>query len=231
MPHNLDRYLIRTSILNAVLSYRHLLTGRLLDVGCGQMPYKKAILRPNGSATDYIGLDLAENLVHRNQPDITWDGARIPLNDECIDSVLCTEVLEHCPKPEEVLLEIYRVLKPSGVALFTVPFIWPLHETPFDHYRYTPYSLRSLMSNAGFGKIEIFASGGWDASLAQLLGLWVRRRKMHRLARSILSIALYPIYRLLILIDSGETDVFREGDSFPGLYCIAEKRIDARLQC
>jgi len=72
--------------------------------------------------------------------------------------------------------EIWRVLKPGGILFFTVPFLWNLHEIPYDEYRYTPFALKRHLTQSGFNEIEIKAMGGWDAALAQMLGLWVRRR-------------------------------------------------------
>jgi SAM-dependent methyltransferase len=48
------------------------------------------------------------------------------------------------------LHEIFRVLRPGGCVLFTCPFVWPLHEAPYDYARYTPYSLEDLVKKAGF---------------------------------------------------------------------------------
>jgi hypothetical protein len=39
------------------------------------------------------------------------------------DFVLSSDVLEHVPEPQKALSEIYRVLKPGGKHIFTVPFI------------------------------------------------------------------------------------------------------------
>jgi len=93
-----------------------------------------------------------------------------------IEDSIATEVFEHCPDPEIVMKEIWRVLKLGGILFFTVPFLWNLHETPYDEYRYTPFALKRHLTQSGFTEIEIKAMGGWDAALAQMLGLWVRRR-------------------------------------------------------
>jgi SAM-dependent methyltransferase len=106
---------------------------------------------------------------------------------------MATEVLEHCPEPEAVLREVARVLKPKGTFFFTVPFLWPLHESPHDEYRYTPFALNRHLVNSGFESVQMKSLGGWNASLGIMLGLWVRRSPMGKLRRRILSVLLAPV--------------------------------------
>ena len=103
------------------------------------MPYRSLLLARPSQASKYIGLDLQHNTYVK--PDLEWDGRTLPFQDGSIDCVLETEVLEHCPRPERVTDEAWRVLKPGGFLLFTVPFLWPLHSVPHDQYRYTPFAL------------------------------------------------------------------------------------------
>ncbi len=175
----IDVYMPRTAILGAVKKSLHIFKGTLLDVGCGQMPYREIILQENISVQKYIGLDLASSAIHNTSiADLHWDAKTIPLENESVDSAMATEVLEHSFHPSETLSEIFRVLRPNGTLFFTVPFIWPLHETPYDAYRYTPFSLRMHIENAGFKDVEIKSLGGWHASLAQMLGLWVKESNL-----------------------------------------------------
>jgi SAM-dependent methyltransferase len=138
------------------------------------MPYRPLLEAPAGQVTHYIGLDLRGNPYQR--PDLEWDGTVIPLKEQSVDCALATEVFEHCSDPEGVMREIARVLRPDGLLFFTVPFFWPLHTTPHDEYRYTPFSLERHLRRAGFAHIQFQALGGWDRSLGQMIGLWARRR-------------------------------------------------------
>ena len=106
---------------------------------------------------------------------------------------------------------------------FTVPFIWPLHEVPNDAYRYTPFSLERHLKNSGFKDIHIKATGGWDAAMAQMLGLWVKRSGVSRKKRKWISFILKPIIKGLIKRDQPEKVKFREGQMITGLYGFAKK--------
>jgi SAM-dependent methyltransferase len=192
LPSKLDNFGVRRAILAALRSQLPDLKGILLDIGCGYMPYKSMVLTPPSRVEKYIGLDLQHN--NYQKPDLEWDGRTIPLINSTIDCALATEVFEHCPEPEAVMGEILRVLKPGGLVFFTVPFLWPLHDVPYDEYRYTPFALKRHLEKAGFEDIKLKALGGWDASLAQMIGLWVRRRfRNFPRKQAILSRLLLPI--------------------------------------
>jgi SAM-dependent methyltransferase len=222
--NNLDRYFIRTSIIKAINSSLLHFKGELLDVGCGKMPYKKYLLE-NSNVNNYSGLDIENALEYDAdiKPDFTWDGIQMPFEDEQFETAFGTEVLEHCPSPEVILKEVSRILKPGGVFFFTVPFLWPLHEVPHDEYRYTPFALRRLLEETGFQDIEIKATGGWHASMAQMLGLWVTRAPMNTRKRKWLSAILKPLIKYLIKMDRFNDKGFHESQMITSLYGIAKK--------
>jgi len=213
----LDRYFVRHSILKALKNRLGDFRGKLLDVGCGQKPYKPLLTAPPSRVTQYIGLDLENNPIHDNHPDIIWQKGKIPLDDRSIDCAIATEVFEHCLDPGSAMSEIHRVLKPGGLLFLTVPFLWPLHEVPYDNYRYTPFSLSHHLSASGFIDIDLKPLGGWDASLAQMLGLWVRRQAMGKWKRKFLSILLMPVVFLLYRGDERTISQFHESMMLTGL--------------
>ncbi len=220
----LDIYLIRTSILKAINEYLGLFSGSLLDIGCGKMPYK-AYLFKHSKIKTYIGLDIESALEYDKgvKPDITWNGISMPFDANSFDCAFGTEVLEHCPEPELILKEVYRILKPGGTFFFTVPFLWNLHEVPHDEYRYTPFSMKRHLKNAGFNDIEIKATGGWHASMAQMLGLWVKRSPMSSKKRKWLAYFIKPVIKYLIKLERNREITFKGGQMITGLYGIAKK--------
>jgi SAM-dependent methyltransferase len=120
-PYSLDSYHARSGIVAAVREALPLFKGTILDVGCGRMPYRDLLMSVPGGVTKYLGLDLREGN-YQNTPDLIWRA--IPLPDNSADSAIATEVLEHFPDPAVVLGEIWRVMRPGGVLLVTVPFLW-----------------------------------------------------------------------------------------------------------
>lgn len=224
--NTLDVFQIRHSILNYLTRNLEQFSGKLLDVGCGKMPYKEYIMK-NSSVTEYVGLDIESALIYDKKisPDFTWDGKKMPFDKNAFDCAFATEVLEHCPEPEVVLREVYRVLKPGGFFFFTVPFLWNLHEVPNDQYRYTPFSLERHLLNTGFSDIEISATGGWHASMAQMLGLWVRRSPMKQQKRKYLSLFLKPVIKYLMKLDKPDQVTFKDGQMITGLYGMAKIKL------
>jgi len=127
---------------------------RVLDVGAGEMTYR-FLIKP--LAREYITID--KYPAHPDL-DIIADAGAMPLQDESFDTVFCSQVLEHSPRPMAVLKEISRVLKKDGIAIITVPHLSYLHGEPEDFFRYTKYGLKELCAEAGLTDLKIIPLGG-----------------------------------------------------------------------
>jgi SAM-dependent methyltransferase len=221
---NVHHFIIRSLILHFVRKNSRHISGDVVDLGCGSSPYK-TLLMGLSPVRSYIGIDLPDSPFHPLLGgNLTWNGSDIPLANASCDCVLMTEVMEHLPNCLYVLKEIYRVLRPGGLLVATVPFLYPLHEEPFDFQRYTPYGLELLLGDSGFSKVVITRLGGWDLSLAQMIGLWLSSRKMPLKLRRLLMLVLYPIYTLLVYLEpiSRKTDVNMD-NMYIGLGAVAFK--------
>ncbi len=139
-------YHARRGLYQAIAEAAPRLAGRLLDVGCGRKPYRRLF-----QASEYVGLeiDTPENRAHK-QADYYYDGRDFPFPDRCFDGVICNQVLEHVFDPDRFLGEIARVLRPNGMLLLTVPFVWDEHEQPWDYARYSSYGLKSLLERNSY---------------------------------------------------------------------------------
>jgi len=152
--------------------------GLLLDIGCGDKPY--AALFPQVSR--YIGIDLPPTTPVVRRPDVWASALSLPFADRCFETVFCAQVLEHVPRPEELLREAFRVLKVGGQIILTVPQTWGLHEEPHDYYRFTRYGLQYLLEDAGFQVRSIEPRGGAFRMMGQtFLSTCYLRKQIPRL--------------------------------------------------
>ena len=135
----------------------------VLDAGAGDAPYRGYFRHVR-----YITADLAATGYHEvSRLDLICNLSALPLAGDTFDAVLCTQVLEHVPDPQQVLAELYRVLRPGGRLFLTVPQSWELHEAPYDYFRFTRYGLELMFQQAGFERFEIQPRGGYFYFLAE----------------------------------------------------------------
>jgi SAM-dependent methyltransferase len=141
----------------------------VLDIGCGHKPYADLF-----EGCVHIGLN---NSAEDASPDLVGDACRLPIASASVDLVFCTQVLEHVPQPWLLLKECRRVLKPGGWLVLSAPFYWPLHEEPYDFFRYTRHGLERLAREAGLVDFRLRADGGDYArfclSAIQVLPRWL----------------------------------------------------------
>ena len=65
---------------------------------------------------DYISADLFSPIV-----DVKADILDLPFENESFDIIFCNHVLEHIPDDTKAMQELYRVLKPGGMAILQIP--------------------------------------------------------------------------------------------------------------
>ena len=109
------------------------LHGRLVDIGCGTKPYADMF---RASVDEHVGVDHEASPHDTSQLDLFGSAYEIPAPDASFDCAVSTAVLEHLEEPERALRECHRVLKPGAAAIYSVPFIWHIHEAPRDLYRF-----------------------------------------------------------------------------------------------
>lgn len=144
-------YFSKGRIHHYVKACAHHVGGELLDVGCGQKPYRALM-----NVTKYVGMEMGVTASPGSSPavDVYYDGKTIPFPDGHFDSVFSAEVFEHIFNLEDVLEEIRRILKVGGMMLVTLPFARREHDIPFDFARYTSFGIRHLLEKHGFEIVE-----------------------------------------------------------------------------
>ena len=122
--------------------------GYLLDIGAGDGWLRHRL--PSGWC--YVAFDHPE--VGRSwygaRPDVCGDAVSLPFGDASFDAVALLEVVEHLERFDVALSEVNRVLKPGGVVLCSMPFLYPVHDAPRDFQRLTIHGLQYAASRFGW---------------------------------------------------------------------------------
>ena len=104
---------------------------------------------------DLVGLEPSE-IVSANYPEHNL--LSLAFENESFDYVLSDQVLEHIEgNPQQAIDEVYRVLRPDGIAIHTTCFVNQIHGAPKDFWRFSSDALSLLHSNWR----EIIEVGGW----------------------------------------------------------------------
>ncbi len=133
----------------------------VLDLGGRIQPYRPLL---EERSEQYIAVDVTASAL----VDVVARGEALPLRDGQVDVVICTQVLEYMHDPQLAVEEMYRVLKPGGTLLLTVPAIFP-RDADHDCWRFMPESLRYLLRR--FSKVEIEAEGSSVVGIFRTFGV------------------------------------------------------------
>ena len=177
-----------------LVQFAGIIKGIVYDLGCGIRPYEPDIL---SVAEEYVGVDWS-NTFHSLQADIAADlNKPLPIEDGVADTVVSFQVMEHLCEPQIMLNEAYRILKPKGNILLTVPFQWWVHEAPYDFFRYTRYGLEYMFTKAGFVDVQVQeTSGFWIMWILKLNYQTTRLIRGPRPLRWLIRAFLIPLWLL-----------------------------------
>ncbi len=136
--------------------------GKLLDYACGDRPYESLF---RTKFEEYIGADLPGN----DKAELTIGRhGEVPQDDESVNCVLSTQVLEHVEDPAAYLSEAYRILQPGGYLILSTHGFWPYHPDPTDFWRWTIDGLHRQIGQAGFEIVLTQAVFGLTSVAIQL---------------------------------------------------------------
>jgi hypothetical protein len=117
--------------------------GKVLEIGSRQVVQGGQSKRNLFPDCSYIGFDYYRD----DNTDVVGDAHELSkfFGNE-FDAVFSLAVLEHFAMPWVVAAEINKVLKLGGLTFHSTHFAFPLHERPWDFWRYTDQALRILFS-------------------------------------------------------------------------------------
>jgi len=158
-------------------------------VEVGSTGYTSEIIKFNNVKTTTIDIDPDRN------PDIVLSLENMEkFEDESIDVIICMEVIEHVKNPSIAVKEIHRKLKKKGIFIGSTALCYPLHDEPYDYYRYTKYGLMHLFNN--FKVIDLVERNSYWDTIIMLALLSINRNKM---IQKIISILLFPFIMIFII--------------------------------
>ena len=124
---------------------------------------------------------------------VKGDATDLPFESNYFDAILCLDVLEHIEDDISALTEMYRVTKPTGKFLFSVPEdpkLWSEHDKAVSHVRrYLRNELENKTSGVGFQISSTWSSLvllKWPIKIYRLFGKGSSLKKEHVLINFIL---------------------------------------------
>ena len=193
--------------------------GRLLDLGCGAVPLYLAY---KDLASEITCVDWGNTLHGVSYLDYEMDlNQPLKLESDAYDTIILSDVLEHIRKPEDLLVEINRILAKGGTLIMNVPFFYWLHEKPHDYYRYTQFALQSILADNGFSEIKIWSFGGLFETL---MDIYLKNIYPIPVIGKPISWVLYKLFWGFIHTSPGKWLQKRTSKNFPyGYFAVAQK--------
>lgn len=125
------------------------LNGSVLDIGGSTHSGYHELLKGRHKITT-VNIDASYGC------DLVFDAQKgFPLEDETFDNIISLNVLEHIFNFHNVFSESARVLKKGGTIIISTPFLFHVHGSPDDYFRYTKSALLQLLTDAGFEDIQV----------------------------------------------------------------------------
>lgn len=137
----------------------------VLDAGAGNCRYRGFFTRHRYMPVDFCQVE-GKNY---KQMKLVTDLTKMGLKDDSVDAAINIQVLEHVSDPKALVMELGRVLKPSGMLYLSCPQNWGVHEAPYDFYRFTSFALEDIFRKSGLEVVYIRPMGGYFRLMAKLL--------------------------------------------------------------
>jgi SAM-dependent methyltransferase len=150
----------------------------ILDAGCGAQRYRKFCSSLVYKSQDFCAYveDEKASLCDRvgggggykyGEVDYIGDIWSINEKDSHFDAILCTEVFEHIPFPNETIKEFSRLLKNNGKLIITAPSNCMRHMDPYFFYSgFSDRYYEKILSDNGFKIISINPVGDYYSWIA-----------------------------------------------------------------
>ncbi len=143
----------------------------VLDAGAGEGKYRNYF-----NHCKVIGVDncVGDSSWDYSSLDVVGDLHLLPFRDNVFDAIICIVVFEHLQNPFKAMEELSRVLKNGGKVFAVFPFMWEIHQRPYDFFRYSEYGFKSLAEYSNLSVIEIKELGCFFRVLHYMLASFIK---------------------------------------------------------
>jgi len=184
------------------------LRGVMIDLACGSDKpsyYRFWSINPS----KLIRVDSDE----KARPDIVANlDESLPFKDDFADNVFLFNAIYILKKPENLVKEVFRILKDGGVFYFSSPFIFNESPEPHDYWRFTSEKLREFLEDAGFREIKIVPLGERFSAASYLIAPFLPR------------LLRFPLYILSLFLDKTLSKRKSDHPCPISYFCIAKKQ-------
>ncbi|MBL0126287.1 MAG: class I SAM-dependent methyltransferase [Flavobacteriales bacterium] len=157
--------------------------GRVLDVGCGPVPYYE-VYKPRMTENICVdwesgahGTELLDRFVDLN------DGTPLPFAESEFDSIVASDMIMYVQAPHDLLKEFFRVLKPGGRVFLSWPLTYWLSEYPHEFNHPSAAGVSYMAEQAKLKIIHMESYGGHADVLMDTLNKFASSGLSNRIFR------------------------------------------------
>ncbi len=128
------------------------------------------------------------------------------------------EVLEHTKNPINAIQNLHEIIDENSYVMLSTPFIFHIHDEPYDFFRFTKYGLEILFQN--FKEVVVKPRNGWFETI---LVLFVRLRMERNILSKMIGNLFILIYFLLTPITYLLQSIIKSEKITTGYFVYAKK--------
>ena len=139
---------IHNRLLSAYVFADKYIKGDVLELGCGEGRGIDIIMKKSKSYTAIDKISVMTEKLSQKYPNGKFISSSFPpvsdIKDNSFETILSFQVIEHIKNDKLFMKEIYRILKPGGIALLSTPNInMTLTRNPWHIREYTSNQLKN----------------------------------------------------------------------------------------
>lgn len=109
---------------------------KILDLGCGENPWYHKSMKGNITCFDKS----KSGITH-----IVGDADFLPFKPNSFDKIVSINSFYYFKNPFNVAKDLRRILRKNGKLVIVTPFFYPIHDIPFDNYRFTEHGIKHIL--------------------------------------------------------------------------------------